>query len=320
MLRRMQHTLAALTCLAVLSGPALADDPRPTIVPDDAAWVMRLDLTKLSTSPFGKKLIEAMKDREPQKMQGLDHLSDALGIDLLTGMGEAVMFAAGFERSDTQIAIDLGTQPGNIEGLLIAAPGYDSQQYKGNLLIHSINSDDAKAVDPKAARLYIAVVPHPTEQRWFALAAHLEPNLKVMIDDVRDNKRELTNKPLEGNQFMHAAMLRKPDPLGDEQGPQHNILKMIDTIQISGACDQKLAMTMTVDVVNAARARQVAQLMQGAIAGVQLAALDNPKAARLGTLLEDVKVRFTEGQTTVSVTATYEPEQLLDLRPNQLDI
>lgn len=320
MLARTRHALAALTCLAVLSGPALAEEPRPTIVPDDAAWVMRLSLTKLSASPFGKKLIEAMKDREPEKMQGVDHLSDALGIDLLMGLGEGVMFATGFERSDTQIAIDLGTQPGNLEGLLIAAPGYASTEYKGDLLIHSIDSDDAKAVDPKAARLYIAVVPHPTQQRWIALAAHLEPNLKTMIDDLREHERELAKAPMPGDQFMHMAMLRKPEKLGDDDGPQHNILQMINTVQVSADCDDQLELRMTVNVVDAARARQVAQLMQGAIAGVQLHALNNPEAAQLGTLLEDVQVNYTQGETSVSVTAKYSADQVLDLQPDQLDI
>ncbi len=312
-------TLALLCCH--FAAPARAEaPPAPSLIPADAAWVMRMDMTKFSTSKFGKKMMELVDQERPGAMKGMEHLTQTLGIDPLTDLGEVVMFGTGFERSDVRIAIDLGEHPGNLEGLLIAAPGYASTDYRGDLLIHAIDSDDAKAVDPKAGKLYISILPHPTQARWVALAAHLEPNLKTMIDDVRDRKVRLADQPLAGNQFMHVALLRKPENLPAGNPQQANIANMIDAMELTGSVDEELSLTLSVKAINPARGRQMAQLMQGAIAGVQLAALNNPEAQRLGVLVQNIVVQHEEGSPAVSAVAKFTPDQLMDLRPDKLDL
>ena len=322
----LKHTCTYLATFVVFCGGLLATATPPasaqstSIVPDDAAWVMRMQPSVLASSEFGEVILEAFEEEEPEKLEFVEGVSDALGIDLLEGLGEVTLFGKGFLRSHTQIAVDLGEQPGNLEGLLIAVPGYQSTEYRGQMLIHSIPSDDAKAVDPLAERLYIAIVQHPADNRWVALAAHLEPNLKAMASAVLDDQRPLASAPLGEGVVFHAAVLKNHGAMLGENSEHNHIAQMIDRLDLTGQVYEDVTLSLKVSVVSALRARQVSQLLQGLIAGVQIAGINDPAAERLGMLLQDATVDWQQGSSEVHATTVISPDTILDLRPGELDL
>jgi hypothetical protein len=317
-MRRILCTLA-LTLALFPTTRSLAQAEAPALLPDDAAWVVRVNLPALAESDFGKAMLKEVEMQRPEALEKLEALNETLGLDLLRGTGDAVLFGTGFERSDAHIAIDLGQHPGNLEGLLIAAPEYASETY-GNMLIHSIRSDDAARFDPQAKRLYLAILEHPQSERWLLLASHKQPRVKAMVDQVRERRAVLTAQPLPADVFMQVAVNQRPPQLAQPGNPQSNIAAMLDGLTMTATAGERVTMTMEAQVIDALRARQVAQLAQGGIAAVQLAGADNPQAEQLALLLQHATVKHTEGETTVRVTLSLSAEELIALRPGRLDL
>ncbi len=318
-MRQLLHTFALLLSLLPSTRLLAQAEAPPTLVPDDAAWVVRVNLPALADSAFGKAMLKEVELQRPEAMDQLEALNQTLGLDMLRGTGEAVLFGTGFERSDGHIAIDLGQNPGNLEGLIIAAPDYTSEAY-GDVLIHAIRSDDAARFDPKAKRLFLSILPQPQSKRWMLVASHQEPRVRSMVDQVRHDRAALTAQPLPGTVFLQVTVTQRPPQLANQRGPQSNIAAMIDGLTMTASADERMTMLMEAKVVDALRARQVAQLAQGGIAMVQLAGTENPQAQQLAMLLKNAQIQYTEGQDTVRVSLSLSAEELIALRPQRLDI
>lgn len=317
----MKRILCTIALALTLLPPSrsLAQEAPPVLVPADAAWVARVHLPTLAESEFGQAMLREVEMQRPEALEKLEAFNEMLGLDLLRGTDEAVLFGTGFERSDAHFAIDLGQHAGNLEGLLIAAPEYASETY-GDVLIHSIRSDDAARFDPQAKRLYIAILPHPASGRWLMLGSHKQPRVEAMVDQVRDRRAVLTDRPMPAGVFLQMSVNQRPPRLDQRRGPGSNIAAMLDGLTMTAAADKRVTMAMEAQVIDALRARQVAQLAQGGIAAVQLAGADNPKAEQLALLLRHAKVEHNEGEATVRVTLSLSAEELIALRPGRLDL
>ncbi len=111
------------------------------VTTQDAAWVVRMNLAKLWASPGGEIFQERAREKHPEMDQRLDALAEAVGLDIRKDIGEVVMYGQGYDGDVTLIA-QLDDTTGNLEGFALTAPGYESKELEGGLILHSFLVDD----------------------------------------------------------------------------------------------------------------------------------------------------------------------------------
>ena len=128
---RLTTALVTLFLLAAAAvTPALAQES------DQPAWAARINVAKMWDSPAMNLIRERAMAEHPDVQQKLDALSEALGIDPRMDIGEVVMYGSDYEGDATLIA-QLGETTGNLEGWALTAPGYESDELEGGLILHS---------------------------------------------------------------------------------------------------------------------------------------------------------------------------------------
>lgn len=320
----MKRILFTLTCATALAAAGLtptayaADSDPASLIPADAAWGMVFDPGKIRDSALAQQTAAHL---DPAQLDGvnqkIDGLSNTLGINLRQDLGRIVAFGHGFAPADMAMAIDVGQAEGNLEGLLLAAPGYDSYDYK-DLIIHSLQES------PEEPRLYCAVIPgqaegtNPTGVVLISPAAAMTESL---ADQVQQGVAVSEPATLGANEFMRVWIDRLPTEIFGEGSRQSNVISMIQSLELVGSTDaDQTAMNLRLTTANPARAKQIFQMAAGGKAFIEFAAGSDPDAAKLADLLSYISIENPGDGAVVSIKAFADTEDfavLLDLLDEQ---
>ncbi len=298
---KLTLTLACATVLSALHAQAQTPSNSTEKSP---LWEVHVDLQKSFASPLGKWVLTMIEKENPKDIQDLAKLAEAIGIDLRTDIGEVVLFGNGFEETDATLIAQLGQSTGNLEGWILAAPGYQSKDLDNNTLLHSIIDEDKKA------------------RIWFALPKNPQSGVYVLIGSFDENRTvELAKKVLAGNPSsipnpLHGNTLLSfyvndlsAVPLEiDETDPGSGIVKIIEQFNLNVTSDENnLGVALNLSASSAGKARQISQLLTGLKALMQLAPQDDPEGQKLAILLESLVIEQRQGQPNVkaSLSAPY---------------
>ena len=149
LLNRERRNLDAglvLLAAACLAAPVVAE-AQPASTPPDAApgvasplerpaWAVSLDVQQLLESQAGALMLERVRRSFPDFDRKAAELSEALGFDVMTGLGRAFVAGEDFEGRSTMLVVDLPEGRGRLEGWLLAMPGYTSEDLPGGELLH----------------------------------------------------------------------------------------------------------------------------------------------------------------------------------------
>ena len=290
-------------CLLALVGPAWGQST--SIVPEDATFALSVKPSALYQSELGKRILDFIREKEPKIDQSIDDLCTTVGIDLRNALGETVIYGTGYDKQDFALVADIGPTAGNINGLLLAAPGYDSSVYQDKLIIHSLPTEGRG--DQPDRRVFCAMPKRPGSDSYLLVAAFDPARVRQMIDQAMDSHAEMTPQTLKSDALIEAWFTGLPDlaRLADAQGPPSVWARMIDRAHLTVAeNDQGLDAQLDLTMIDDLRAQQVAQLMQGGLAMLQLIATNEPKAQPLADFAQLVKVNHTEGDLVVSADLT----------------
>ena len=84
---------------------------------------------------------ESLSTRSRRSSHDFVKFAEAIGLDPRTDIGEVVVFGDGFDETDATVVANLGSTTGNLEGWILAAPGYRSEDLDEQ---HATALDDAR--------------------------------------------------------------------------------------------------------------------------------------------------------------------------------
>ncbi|MGI9428848.1 MAG: hypothetical protein ACR2NM_09340 [Bythopirellula sp.] len=297
-MRRLTLCYAALafTCVAAWSTlPALAQ-PLSSTQPATPLWEVHLNLQKAFASPLGQQIMKMVEKKDPAQIEKLGKFAEAIGLDPRTDIGEVVVFGDGFDETDAIVIANIGQSTGNLEGWILAAPGYRSEDLDNNTLLHSMN------VEEKDARAWFALPKHAPSGSYVLIGSLDRDRTTGLARQVLSGSASPIPNPLEGNsilKFFVNDLSSVPMDI-DDNDPGAAIVKIVEQIGFDIASDSdNLNMALELSASSAGKARQVSQLLLGLKALVQLAPQEDADAQKISELLESLTVEHTEGESNV---------------------
>jgi hypothetical protein len=316
-------------------GETARTDPAATqgkATPSEVAWFVTIEVKRFTESTFGQRLLGVLEQAVREETKDFNAFLDlktartkvgqVIGFDPLEGIvslkiyGTASPFS-GPIRTEEEIVEKMATTgvavvtlsggTGNLEGLALATPEYQSTKYK-EATIHSGKLPDFPP------RVFMAVCRQGTGKPSMVVFGLDEDQVKQALDRLTDNA---VAGP-EGSPAMFA-----PAPKGtlfsaglklDEKTlqvlgvpPQQSaVFKMLERVALSLATEgDSVSLQVTADVVNEERAEQVRQLVEGLVAFVQLPIGELEKEEEfllLREIFKDVKVSRTGTRVLCSLT------------------
>ncbi len=298
-MKRLARYLIVMMCLLTAALPVFGQ--ASTIVPEDATFAISIKPSALYQSQLGQRILNVIRQEEPNIDQTIDELCTTVGIDLRNALGETVIFGTEYYPKDIALVADIGDTAGNINGLLLAAPGYDSTVYKEKLIIHSLPTEGPHGQESE--RIYCAMPKRPGNDAYLIVASFDPTRVQQMVDQVFDEKAELTPEALKSDLLIEAWFTGLPElaQMAEADGPPSVWARMIERAHLTlGETNDGMTGELKLTMENDLRAQQVAGLIRGGMAMVQLVATSEPEAQPLADIAQLVQIDHNPGDMLVS--------------------
>jgi len=298
----MKRLIASTTLIAVtlaVSLPALAAEPVP-LVPADASFRVTLNPSKLIQSRLGQTILDRVRQEQPNVDTMIDELSETVGIDLRTALGQTTFYGTGYARGDFALVSDIGPTSGNINGLLLTAPGYESSVYREKVIVHSLPAENPSGPPD---RVYCAMPKNPRTGTFYLVASFNPKRTQDMIDQTLDNSVKLTADDPAPGTLIDAWFSGLPElaRVANADGPPSAIANLVQRAHLLlKDQDDSVAGDLTLTMSDAVRAQQVFELLRGGLAMMQLVATAEPQAQPLAELGDLFDVQHDPNNTDVT--------------------
>jgi hypothetical protein len=261
--------LSSLVLALIFLLPSVqAQTTTATIDTSAAVWHVQLNVNKLFASPLGETINEIIYQETPDGKKHIDAAIQALGFDPRTSIQDILVFGDDFQHTSGTAVANLGSTRGNIEGWLLAAPGYKSEDV-GSTIMHSFDVEDKEL-----PRLWVAFPKRESDSNYLLVAGFDSDRVRSLINQVAEGGNPLEENKLSDEKFLALAVndLSKAPIEIDEDEPGSAIIKTIQSVMLSvGSEDNQLASSCEITTDSPARAEQLNQLIVGMKAMVQLA-------------------------------------------------
>ena len=302
------HALLLTLTVALVAAPLFAQ----TSVAESPVWEIHLNVQKTLASPLGKFIMELIEAEEPVVGEKIDEFVEAIGFDPRTEMGLVKIFGNSFEDiPDVTALVDLGNSRGNLEGWILAAPGYESESIDDNTLLHSFNTEQGDV------RLWCAL-PRSKKDNRYVLVASVEREKTIRLakqvaaEGLSVSASQISDDTLLSVRVNDLSAL----PLDiDDADPGSGIIKIIQSIMVNvTTSSDTLTAQCVVEADSSARTGQIFQLLTGLKAMIQLAATeDDPDVQQALELSNKLSIDYAEGEPTVSIKFSIEYDELIKM-------
>jgi hypothetical protein len=277
-----------------------------------AVWHVQLNVNKLFACPLGETINEIIYQETPDGKKHIDAAIQALGFDPRTAIQDIVVFGDDFQHTSGTAVANLGSTRGNIEGWLLAAPGYKSEEV-GETILHSFDVEDKDL-----PRLWVAFPKRQSDSNFLLVAGFDSERVRTLITQVAEGGNPLEDSKLSGEKFLALVVndLSKAPIEIDEDEPGSAIVKTIQSLVLSvGSEGNQLASNLEVTTDNAARAEQLNQLIVGMKAMVQLALPEkgDDDVKQFAKYLGNLTVNYTGGSNVLTARFAMDYDEIKQL-------
>lgn len=311
---KLRATLVVLAC-ALVATACRAQETSPGAASSDAPlWEVQFDMQKFFASPFGQKIMEQVIKQEPEVEQKLNTFANGLGIDFRTAIGPVRIYGNSFEPPNTSKDIDvsavasLGESRGNIEGFILAAPGYESEELTPTTLLHSFKVEEGDH------RIWCALPKNKAGHYTMVLSFNRENAIRL-AGEAADNSPAALTSPLTGDTLLAARVndLASVPFKIDENDPGAGLIKAVRSVMVNVATSpQDVSFRITIEADSPARAEQIHQLLVGLKAMLQLAAPEDDDAQQVLKFVERLASQYEAGKTEVSAEMSISQQEFAE--------
>lgn len=293
--------LTSLLLLGSLAAPATAQSLSIDVA-DNAKFVVHVNMDAVRKSELGSQLL-SMAAKEASKTvvdetgseAGIDKIAEILGFNPLEEIHSLTFVGDDFEDPRPQLVLSLGKTTGNLEGMALGLPEYETSEH-GDHTVHS--------ADLGGERVFAAIHTDKAGMKKI-LAATALGEVNTMLDqlDAGAAASNLVAVDVGESAFVHIRLLEIPtDELGD--GPQQNIVKLLKDLVVTVADEAgnfELNLQMTTE--NKKQAEQIQQMAQGLIAMASFIQADghDEEIQQLQKLLKGLKINRDKKHVHLSV-------------------
>ena len=304
--------------LMILSTTSALTASNEALAPPDATWMIRLDLSRAYASPLGQAMMQRIVQEEPQVNAFLDGFAETIGLDPRTEIGEAVIFVDGFGPApNPTLLVTLGQSPGNLEGWMLTLPGYESYNLDDGVLLHSfIVESDAHAhhgphpqtQSQDGNRVWVALPQENGDGDYVLIASFNRERTEAFARRVLTEAPSLAAQPLGDAAFMELSVRDFSQIPIDNDEPGSAILRSLEALALRVGSGEQVTVFLDLQMDSEVRARQIAQLLQGLIAAVQLATIEHVDAQPVADLLSQVVIApsLDEARVTASLAIDHQ--------------
>ncbi len=295
-------------------------------VPSDSKFVMQIDLQALKASKIGSSLFEmarkAAMDEIGKKVDAkdvsADKIKEVLGMDPFEEIQGIVICASEYENPEKSLLgmVRLKKNTGNIEGLLLAIPGYAKSEHR-KYEIHSASPGDDK-------KIYGAIHKSMAGNNTLVIGANRDSvtGLLDSLDAKNAESKSLKSVDLftDRKVLAHVQLMELPtEKLG--KGPQANIAALLSSLSISVLEeDDELEVRGAMQTGNEKKAEQIRQSIQGLGAMVELFASMDTQDDDVKNVLKFIKkIKVVQDGTSVSVKVRVPSAEIAEMIKQEMN-
>ncbi len=302
----MKSVLTSLILMfAIATGAARGQTSTATNpLTEGALWEVHLNVHELFASPLGGLINKAILQKVLDKKHSVESFVEAIGLDPRTAVQEVILAGNSFDDTAPRIVADLGPSAGNLEGWLLAVPGYESETLSSGALLHSITPDEGES-----KRIWCAIPKDSTKSNRILIAALDRETVVQMVEFVEQSSLEQFSNRLEGGQLLAVSVndVSKLPNMADSQDPGAAILRAIQSLSLNlGAASDTFTLNCEATAESPARAEQMHQLLTGMKAMAQLALpQEHPQGEQLASIVNSVSVQYRTGENKVQAQGQF---------------
>ena len=316
----------SLSLSLILVFSANANAQTSISVPSDSKFVLQIDLQALKSSKVGSSLFEMAKkaamDEVGKKIDAkdmsIDKIKEVVGMDPFEEIQGIVICASDYEKPEKSLLgmVRLKKTTGNIEGLLLALPGYTKSEHR-NYEIHGASPD-------KNANVFGAIHKNSAGNNTLIVGANKSSvtGLLDSLDAKAAESKSLKSVELSSDRKVIAQMqiLELPiEKLG--KGPQANIAALLSSMMVSVSEEEdELEVQAAMQTGTDKKAEQIRQSIQGLGAMVELfASMDNQDDDVKNVLKFIKKIKVTQDGTAVSVRMRVPSAEIAEMLKKEMN-
>ncbi|BAM04053.1 hypothetical protein [Phycisphaera mikurensis] len=302
----MRTRLHALPLLAALALPAVTSAAAEGAAdPVEPVWTVGLNMRRAMASPLASSLRLGMAANGDEAQ--IDELNETLGLDLAEDVGSIVLFGDDFESGVFSMVAELGESAGNLEGMMLAMPGYRSDELPGGGLLHHFTVNEGAGADEMPVW---AAVPETAEGYRF-VASTDEQNLRRLAGEASFEKR-LAPGRLDGDRILSARIAKVPEDAVPEDTFGAAAIKSITSFQMDVTSGESLALDINLQTPDPTRAKQLQQFLQSMAGMGQMMLGSQPDSAEIAAMLAGIAIQpqppAEDGSTVVNVNLGVEQD------------
>jgi hypothetical protein len=311
------RALALLTLSALLLRPTdVFAQAEGETAPVGSKFIVQLDLDAFRETRIGSQLFEAATQAAMHELgdgeQSLNQVQEALGFDPLTEVHGITILGSDFDLpvdDNIQLVIRMGQTTGNLEGLALALPGYESSEI-GDVVIHSASPNDN-------LRVHAAI--HRDRDGNHSIVAATDPDRVVAMLKLMSTDQSAGIQAGPAGTFLSVDILQFPvEELG--KGPQENIAKMLKGVAVRvGEAEEQFHINLVLTTESEQKAEQLRQMAQGVVAMLALIQDEEDKDLQMvQELLQGLTVE--REAATIELNLMVPTEQVLEFLREEADL
>lgn len=315
--RPWSAALCGLT-LAVATPAALAED----YLAPNATWQIAAHVARTAASPLGRALLDRVAVQIDHFEEMRFGLTDSLGMDPIEDIGHVVM-SGNYESArhggvpHVALAAEMLAGRGNLEGWMLGLPGYESEDLDDQTLLHSFTMHDQQqeadggeghASPRRVHRLFVAL-PETPEGDVLLVAGVVRDDAVRLTRAAQAGELSLRRSALRGDRLATLSVRQLQRIPTNDREPGSAVLRSLEAARATLRSGDALSLTLDLTAQSPARARQVAQMVQGLLAFTQVLAANDPRAQPLVDLALQIDVDVDEEIVTARFEGDH--EQLL---------
>ncbi|MEM7476859.1 MAG: hypothetical protein AAF483_17890 [Planctomycetota bacterium] len=299
-------SLLVLACL--FQGIAYGNPLEP-----EAKFACHVNLNALRETRLGQSLIHETCRMTQEELGSAEDpqakIAKTLGFNPFEEVQSVTVRSDSLEDpTGIQIQLNVGKTTGNLEGLMLTAPGYESEELNG----YTIHSSDLER-----NRAYVSI--HTAKDGNKSIFATLDqPKLMKTLDAIsNDNPKTTIDGQMDPSAILHLHIHDLPTELREsiEAGnPMRNIVQFVSAIDLVVIeSQQNFELSLNITAISDSKATQLDQLARGALAYLELIEdqkRDDEEFKTLMTIMESVD--FGSEGKTFSATATISEDFVLE--------
>ncbi len=313
------------------SGSVGAQDLPALQLPSDAKFFVQINVEAFRKSSIGKQVYGSIHEKilsELKKEGGdangfdIQKITEAIGFDPYQEIRTITLASSDFERPENSLigVVQLGKTTGNLEGLLLAIPGYSSEEF-GKHTIHSASMGGGEGKSKDSPQVFGTIYTNAQQQKSVIIGSS-KKNVESLLNqfDGKLASDAKTSVAGDSSAFLNVSLLDIPrDKIGN--GPQANLAKIVQRVNFAAKEDgDKISLSLGFGAQNEKQAKQIQQMMLGLVALASFIETLDPDDEDLKMVQEWVQgVQTRRNGSSVIIDVKVDSKELAKLIQSSLD-